>query len=200
MNQTSTAVEIQWFYKNKLVSRSALFAAIWSRFDMQEAASCRTSNTFPPSSIATKIRWKQDRLGAHSENHATFVPLWWNVCRSCSHFLRSAHISVHGASRSAPSPGFSLPLSGWDLELWTADRQGEHGQLRGLNSQYLTYSFTGASAASDSKVKIIDENPAPRDHKVEHAWLKTHTTLSDWARDTVLPHGCCVKGLRRKGG
>lgn len=57
-----------------------------------------------------------------------FVPLWWSVCRSCCRSLISARIWGRGVSRSAPSPGFYLPPSGSDLELWTTDGRREKTQ------------------------------------------------------------------------
>ncbi len=59
-----------------------------------------------------------------------FVPLWWSACRSCCRSLISARIWGRGVSHSAPSPGFYLPPSGSDLELWTtAERRGSATQV-----------------------------------------------------------------------
>lgn len=91
-------------------------------FEMQEAPRCWTSNTLPLSSILNKTI-KEDRKSKKLSSVCVcvFVPLWWSVCRSCCRSLISARIWGHGVSHSAPSPGFYLPRSGSDLELWTTD-------------------------------------------------------------------------------
>lgn len=103
------------------------FWEVWECFDIQETPRCRTSNTFPLSSIPNKTLWKDDRKSIKCssvyECVCAFVPLWWSVCRSCCRSLISARIWGLGVSHSAPSPGFYLPPSESDPELWTTARE-----------------------------------------------------------------------------
>lgn len=120
-----------WSHSIALVSCAAVFLGffsdVWRCFDMQEAARCQTSNTFPLSSIPNKTLWKGDKKSMKLRSEGVCVcvvlPLWWSVCRSCCRSLISARIWGHGVSHSAPSLGFYLLLLELDLELWTTDRE-----------------------------------------------------------------------------